>query len=913
MRIAANLCTLALQQLIGGACRAAGVDPGANAVEGVITLLTRHFTDHSQRLTRALEETNQQAWRALEIALAGDSLWDRCKLAMASSEEKAFRTQVQPFLAACPLAEMQGKGPFRQACLRELQAARKAGHLAGGALEPAALAREAGAFARFADQTSLLAAEGQALEQMADDLRRLGHANLAGFVAIRPQQGPPLLVLAARYFFRRAVEQDSALFQGLAFSQMEKLQENQELAFQGLRHALAEQGARLETLLADVQVAVAETHAAVLDVQEEQRRQGRQHQEIYRAVLEMQGKLDLVHREVRPRDSLSIRTDGERLLVKQLVQRYRELSEDRRRELPALLNAIGKLEVAAGDFQAAQRDFTCVAEIVGDPRARAEAHANAYHAALERRDWQTALAELSEAIRLDRARFAPFPIEKFQPQRILGAGGFGVAFLCKHKYLNAMVVVKTLLGDDLDRGVDTVFAEAQTLRQLDHPAIIRLQDCGFASPDESRPYLVMDFFEGTTLEEAVRQQPLSPDELLAVARQVASGLLAAHGKGILHRDVKPANLLVRRPVGAEHKPGAPATGDWQVKLIDFGLALRRTGRETLLATSATLTGSSIAGTLDYAAPEQMGKLQGVGVGPTSDVYGFGKTCCYALFQTPQPLLRHWRSIPDGLAELLETCLEDQPERRPRGFEVVLERLEELTPRRPPAKRTASVPAKAASSPPAVPLPVTPASPAPAPPPVDGMTIEQRQQELEALAQRVAGCTRCDVLAKSRTHTVFGAGPLDPDILFLGEAPGADEDRIGEPFIGAAGEVLNSLLHAVGIRREEVYITNLLKCRPPGNRTPLPGELGNCREYIDRQIALIRPKYICCLGGCASQNLLGSTQTIGKLRGRFHDCKGIPVLCTYHPAFLLPGRSPEKKRDVWEDMKMLLRRMGKPTP
>jgi uracil-DNA glycosylase family 4 len=655
---------------------------------------------------------------------------------------------------------------------------------------------------------------------------------------------------------------------------------------------------------------VTETHAAVLDVQEEQRRQGQQHQDIYRAVLDLQGKLDLVHREVRPRDSLSLRSDGERRLVKQLVQRYRDLSEERRRELPALLNAIGKLEVAAGDFQAAQRDFTSVAEIVGDPQGRAEAHANAYHAALERRDWTTALAELREAIRLDRARFAPFPIDKYQPERILGAGGFGVAFLCKHKYLNAHVVVKTLQGDDLDRGVDTVFAEAQTLRQLDHPAIIRLQDCGFASPDESRPYLVMDYFEGTTLDEAARQQPLSSDDLLAVARQMASGLHAAHGKGILHRDVKPANLLVRRPeeAGAASRaaPSGPArlagpAGDWQVKLIDFGLALRRTGRETLLAASATLTGSSIAGTLDYAAPEQMGKLQGIGVGPTSDVYGFGKTCCYALFQTPQPLLRHWRSIPDGLAELLETCLEDQPERRPRGFEVVLERLDELAPRPAPAKR------------PVVSLPVPSPSPAAAAPPVDGMTPEQRMAELEALAQRVAGCTRCSVLANSRTHTVFGAGPLDPDILFLGEAPGADEDRIGEPFIGAAGEVLNNLLHAAGIRREEVYITNLLKCRPPGNRTPLAGEINNCREYLDRQIALIRPKFICTLGGCASQNLLGSTQTIGKLRGRFHDYKGIPVLCTYHPAFLLPGRSPEKKRDVWEDMKLLLRRMGKATP
>jgi uracil-DNA glycosylase family 4 len=901
MRISTTLYALAVQQLISGACKAAGLQPGNGAVEGVVGLLTRHFSDDSTRLTEALELTNERAWRALEVALAGDSLWDRCKLLMARGEDKAFREQVRPFLDACPLVELQGKGPYRQACLRELQAARKSGLLQAGKLEPAALARQAGAFARFTEPQGLLQAEGMALGEMGDELRQAGHANLAAFISLRPQQGDPLLVLAARYFFRRAVEDDSALFQGLAFAQMEKLQQGQENAFQGLHQALCEQAQRLEQLLGDIQVTVQETHEAVLDIREEQQRQGAQHRDLYQAVLDLQSRLDLMHTELRPHDSLSIRTDAERLLVKQLVIRYRQLAEDSRQELPALLNAISKLEVAAGDFQAAQKDFAAVAQLVGDPKAQAEAHANAYHTALERRDWPTALVELREAIRLDRARFAPFPVEKFQPQRILGAGGFGVAFLCKHKYLNAEVVVKTLLGDDLDRGIDQVFAEAQTLRQLDHPAIIRLQDCGFASPNESKPYLVMDYFEGATLEEQARQAPLSTEEVVSVAQQVASGLQAAHSKSILHRDVKPANLLVRKPV---------AGSAWQVKLIDFGLALRRTGRETMLATSATLTGSSIAGTLDYAAPEQMGKLHGVSVGPTSDVYGFARTCCYALFQTPQPLLRHWRSIPAELAELLESCLEEKPDHRPRDFQTVLERLTALA---PPAAKPRGQKVALPVSPPEVtaPSPVGAGSPDPATRmPVADMTPEQRRQELEALAQQVSGCTRCSVLAGSRTQTVFGAGPLDPEICFLGEAPGGDEDRVGEPFIGAAGQVLNELLQTAGLRREEVYVSNLLKCRPPGNRTPLPAEIGNCRGYLQRQLELLRPKYICTLGGCASQNLLGSTQTIGKLRGRFHDYRGIPVLCTYHPAFLLPGRSPEKKRDVLEDLQLLLRRMGR---
>jgi WD40 repeat protein len=160
-------------------------------------------------------------------------------------------------------------------------------------------------------------------------------------------------------------------------------------------------------------------------------------------------------------------------------------------------------------------------------------------------------------------------------------------------------------------------------------------------------------------------------DLLAVGRQVAEGLGAAHGKGILHRDVKPANLLVRKDESG-----------WNVKLIDFGLALRRDAdSETVrkMAQGGTLVGSSIAGTLDYGAPEQMGRLAGVSVGAYSDIYGFGKTCCLALFKTTQPLPRHWQSVPHDLALLLEQCLEEAPKQRPPDFTVVLKRLSNLCP------------------------------------------------------------------------------------------------------------------------------------------------------------------------------------------------------------------------------------------
>jgi DNA polymerase len=148
---------------------------------------------------------------------------------------------------------------------------------------------------------------------------------------------------------------------------------------------------------------------------------------------------------------------------------------------------------------------------------------------------------------------------------------------------------------------------------------------------------------------------------------------------------------------------------------------------------------------------------------------------------------------------------------------------------------------------------------------------------------------------------------------VGEAPGATEDQRGEPFVGEAGQLLDRIIAACGMKRSEVYICNICKCRPPGNRLPTAEEAGNCREYLDRQLELVRPKFICALGACSAQNLLNTSQAIGKLRGRFHDYKGIPVLCTYHPAFLLPGRSPHKKKDVWEDMKKLLERMGRSIP
>lgn len=210
-----------------------------------------------------------------------------------------------------------------------------------------------------------------------------------------------------------------------------------------------------------------------------------------------------------------------------------------------------------------------------------------------------------------------------------------------------------------------------------------------------------------------------------------------------------------------------------------------------------------------------------------------------------------------------------------------------------------------------PLIVEPATPAVGPAEPDSAL--HRLHELTVLADRVRGCTRCPELAATRTQTVFGVGPVGAEIVFVGEAPGADEDRQGEPFVGAAGQMLNRIITACGLKREDIFICNILRCRPPGNRQPKPEEASSCREYLEASIALVRPKVICCWGAVAAQNLLQTKTGITRLRGRFYEYQGIPVLCTFHPAALLEGRSPEKKKDVWEDMKTLLGRIGRPVP
>ncbi|MCK4859741.1 MAG: uracil-DNA glycosylase [Candidatus Omnitrophica bacterium] len=175
------------------------------------------------------------------------------------------------------------------------------------------------------------------------------------------------------------------------------------------------------------------------------------------------------------------------------------------------------------------------------------------------------------------------------------------------------------------------------------------------------------------------------------------------------------------------------------------------------------------------------------------------------------------------------------------------------------------------------------------------------QQLKLLSQKVQQCQKC-LLFKTKKHYVFGEGNQQAALLFVGEAPGRDEDLQGKPFIGRAGQLLTRIIESIGLKREDIYIANILKCRPPGNRNPLPSEIENCLPYLKKQIEIIQPSVICALGKFAAQTLLNSDTPISQLRGKFYNYQGAKLIPTFHPAYLL--RNPQGKIPVWEDMKKI---------
>jgi DNA polymerase len=183
--------------------------------------------------------------------------------------------------------------------------------------------------------------------------------------------------------------------------------------------------------------------------------------------------------------------------------------------------------------------------------------------------------------------------------------------------------------------------------------------------------------------------------------------------------------------------------------------------------------------------------------------------------------------------------------------------------------------------------------------------------LQMIREDIGDCTRCPLHKQGRKQIVFGVGNPEADLMFIGEAPGADEDQQGEPFVGRAGQLLNNMIKAMGVQREQVYIANIIKCRPPGNRTPERDECETCSPFLMRQIEVVKPKAIVALGAVAAKTLLAMNAPMSELRGRWYDFRGTKLAVTYHPAFLL--RDPRQKKETWKDLQMVMKYLGMPLP
>lgn len=286
MPILQQLSTLALKPLLDSACQALGLAGGAQAAERLVSFFTDRFTDHSQRLHQALSRSSERAWQALELALAGDSLWDRIKVGLARREDQQFREQVRAFLDATPLGNLAGHGPeFRQQCQRELRAARKQGLLTHDTLDARRLAQQSSDLLRFSDPQARLDAEWGVLEALAGELRQANFPALAHFLTLRPQQDASLLLAAVRYFFRREIERDQELFQGLTHVQLEGLSRGQEAGFDALAEALSRHGDALTGMLDDVREVVTQTHEAVQGLSDQMTRHGQHLERVGQVVL----------------------------------------------------------------------------------------------------------------------------------------------------------------------------------------------------------------------------------------------------------------------------------------------------------------------------------------------------------------------------------------------------------------------------------------------------------------------------------------------------------------------------------------------------------------------------------------------------------------------------------------------------
>jgi len=667
MGIVHDLSVLALRPAVGGARELlANLSPEADA-EALVGALAERLGAAALPLTAAAQRSVRHALLALELAVAGEAWWDRYKDSPGAPEDRGLRTGVRFFLDSVTLAlPADDEAAFREACARELRSTRKKLG-SDGPLDAGELARNCAIWARANDLQERRDAERDLLERLAEHVRP-NAPHLSRLLEAQGQQRSALLPAGIRYFFHRAVQGDEGLSQAVPWSPDEPPEESLSAGLQSLAEVLEPNTRELDDWLDPRARLEAAAPTYRLDVRAEGGRLGPALQALGREVLPLLEAHQLAGRELRPGDVLAARDEDEARTARQLADRFRERGEDEQQTAPALFNAIGKLAALAGDLEGAWADFQRAANYVSDLQTQAELHHNAYVASLELRRWPDALAALCRAAARDPERFAPFPLAKYEPESILRADGFGVAFLCRQRTSGTSIVVRALRPEVLERSIAEVFHEAQVLDTLEFSAIARLRDCDYADGAQLRPILAHDHFGGVPLSDHVaRHGPLSAADLAALARPVAEALQGAHNRGLLHRSLHPAQILVRKD----------DTG-WRVKLINFGLSLKREAISAVLcrpaAREGTLLGAAVNQLLESAAPEQLGRLDGAPVGPAADIYGFGRTCYHALLRTSEPDDHEKELLGPAWRKLLGQCTSFTLTRRMASFTTILDRL-----------------------------------------------------------------------------------------------------------------------------------------------------------------------------------------------------------------------------------------------
>ncbi|GEM_PF-5358681 len=629
MSIKSNLVYFTLRQVVG------------DSVEELTDLIKEQFSDPGKALPKALKEANEKAWQTVELAILGESVFTRMKKFFTPGQIKGLTAQIETVLTQ--------KGPdFRKQCVADWKEAKKRGVMdfAGGTEEE--IVAQTRGFKRYSDPQSLIDGSRQVMSQVADDAKLAGFPALAELLRHSPDGETPLLVTAFGYFLRREIAQDAALFMELQTDALWKnLQDH------------------WPKMYGDV-IDIGET---VRDLKQEG---SEEHKQIISMLESMQEQLTRMGEQkgaIKPTTSFSIQSKQERAVVMEIIRQYRALSDAEKQQFPALVNGIGKLHMGMGQIDAGLSTFSTLAGNLRNPQATAEASFNAYQAALESKNWEAALDHLKQAAKADAERFEPFPLRKYEIKKILGAGGFGTAFLCHDRHMGKDVVIKTLHAEQIGRSASEIFREARILDGLRHPSIINVTHTDYADREEKHPYLVMEYFVGEDLEEIVKNKGVfNKEEVMWIARLLAEAMNAAHAQNILHRDLKPANILARKP-----------DNGWKIKIIDFGLSLKLTPAEkeaALRSQGQSIIGSSYAGTHKFAPPEQTGERPGVEIKPYSDIFSFGKILTYLLFGTTQATPRNWRELGYDhlLTDLIDACVQEEPAKRPQSFMEVMELL-----------------------------------------------------------------------------------------------------------------------------------------------------------------------------------------------------------------------------------------------